>query len=421
MADLSWFTGAGLGLFVHWDHASQQGVEISWPLVGRSIIPGRGEPEDHVTVAQYHASAATFDPQRWDAKALARLARESGASYVVLTVRHHAGYSMYHTRFSDYSIEHSPFQRDITREFVEAVRAEGLRVGLYYSLPDWRHPDYPAFTDADRPYAFESYRRPAPEAWDRYIQYLRDQLTELLTGYGPIDLLWFDGEWERSPEEWRAAELHRLIAELQPATVVNDRLPGQGDYSTPEQGLPVSPPAGPWELCLTMSEAWAYRPADTNYKSARRLARYLVETVARGGNLLLNVGPMGDGAVPDTEVALLRELGGWIDTHGESVIGVEPVGGAVDFYGPVTRRGERVYLHLLLRPVEEVVVRGVPVRRIRAVTLLGSGTSLGYETNVEVHEEDHLGREALGELIIRAPEATDALIDVIAIDLEGEG
>jgi alpha-L-fucosidase len=170
-----------------------------------------------------------------------------------------------------------------------------------------------------------------------------------------------------------------------------------------------------------MSEAWAYRPADTNYKSARRLARYLVETVARGGNLLLNVGPMGDGAVPDTEVALLRELGGWIDTHGESVIGVEPVGGAVDFYGPVTRRGERVYLHLLLRPVEEVVVRGVPVRRIRAVTLLGSGTSLGYETNVEVHEEDHLGREALGELIIRAPEATDALIDVIAIDLEGEG
>ncbi|MGW5696857.1 alpha-L-fucosidase, partial [Streptomyces asiaticus] len=147
-----WFGEAAFGLFVHWDHASQQGVEIGWPLVGHSILPGRTEPEADITVAQYQSTAATFNPQHWDPRAVARLARAAGARYVVFTVRHHAGYSMYHTKHSDFSIAASPYGRDITREFFDALRAEGLRVGVYYSLLDWNHLDYPAFTDADRPY-----------------------------------------------------------------------------------------------------------------------------------------------------------------------------------------------------------------------------------------------------------------------------
>ena len=164
MSTGEWFEGAGLGLFVHWDHASQQGIEISWPLVGKSILPGSPQVEDEVSIAQYQASAATFDPVRWDPAGLARLARASGARYVVLTARHHAGFSMFHSKFSTFSIEHSPYHGDIVREFVEAVRAEGLRVGLYYSLSDWNHPDYPRFEETDKPYPRGAYRRASATA-----------------------------------------------------------------------------------------------------------------------------------------------------------------------------------------------------------------------------------------------------------------
>jgi len=140
---------------------------------------------------------------------------------------------MFHTKVSDFTIQHSPYGEDITRQFIEAVRAEGLRVGLYYSLSDWHHPDYPAFQEGSKPYLYERYPRPSPEKWVRYLDYVRIQLTELLTNYGRIDLVWFDGHWERTAEEWRAAELRRLVASLQPEAIVNDRLPGNGDYDTP--------------------------------------------------------------------------------------------------------------------------------------------------------------------------------------------
>lgn len=428
-----WFIGAGFGLFVHWDHASQQGIEISWPLVGRSIIPGSDAVEDFVTVEQYQSTAATFDPVEWDPIALAALAKRAGARYVVFTARHHAGYSMFHTAESDFGIEHSPFGRDVTREFVEAIRAEGIRVGIYYSLPDWNHPDYPAFTMADRPYAEEhwpaagdpanaglpiavdAHRRSTPEQWARYQQYLRRQLTEILTDYGTIDLLWFDGEWERSEEEWDSAGLRALIKSLQPDVVINDRLLGQGDYKTPEQGFPVTAPSGPWELCLTIGQMWAWRPGDTKSKSTTSLITTLIEVASRGGNLLLNIGPKGDGSLNESQVATLEEIGAWMDVHSESVVDVSPTRG-VDFYGPSTARPGTLYLHLVLRPIEEVVVRGIPVGRVQGVRLLATGEQLPFEVNLEVHEQPAPGADPLGELHIPAPAASGAPIDVIAID-----
>jgi len=428
-----WFIGAGFGLFVHWDHASQQGIEISWPLVGRSIIPGSDGVEDPVSVEGYQSSAATFDPVEWDAVALARLAKRAGARYVVFTARHHAGYSMFHTAQSDFGIEHSPFGRDVTREFVEAIRAEGIRVGIYYSLPDWNHPDYPAFTMTDRPYpeehwpaagdpanagrpvATDRHRRATPEQWGRYQEYLRAQLTEILTGYGTIDLLWFDGEWERSEEEWDSAGLRALIKSLQPDVVINDRLLGQGDYKTPEQGFPVTAPRGPWELCLTIGQMWAWRPGDTKSKSTISLITTLVEVASRGGNLLLNIGPKGDGSLNDSQVRTLEEIGAWMDVHAESVVGVSPTTG-VDFYGPSTARPGALYLHLVMRPIEQVVVRGIPVGRVTGVRLLATGEQLPYEVNLEVHEQPAPGEDPVGELRIPAPAASGAAIDVIAID-----
>ncbi|PJJ73345.1 alpha-L-fucosidase [Diaminobutyricimonas aerilata] len=428
-----WFVGAGFGLFVHWDHASQQGIEISWPLVGRSIIPGVDEVEDMVTVAQYQSSASTFDPIAWDAGELARAAKRAGARYVVFTARHHAGYAMFHTEHSEFGIRHSPFGRDITREFVEAIRAEGIRVGIYYSLSDWNHPDYPAFTDDDRPYPEEHWpgagleenigqpiredrhRRPTPEQWARYQQFLRGQLTELLTGYGTIDLLWFDGEWERSEEEWDSAGLRAHIKSLQPDVVINERLLGQGDYKTPEQAFPITAPDGPWELCLTIGDMWAWRPSDTNTKSVRSLVSTLIEVASRGGNLLLNIGPKGDGSLNPVQVETLEHIGEWMQRHEESVIGVSPTQG-VDFYGPTTARAGTVYLHLLLTPVEELVVRGLPVRRVQRVRLLQTGEELPFRVGFEVHELASRSAEPLGELRIPAPAPTGAAIDVVAID-----
>ncbi len=421
MAVPKWFAGAGLGIFVHWDHASQQGIEISWPLVGKSILPGSAEVEDEVSIGQYQSSAATFDPVRWDPVGLARLARSCGARYVVLTTRHHAGFSMFHTKFSTFSIEHSPYRRDIVREFVEAVRAEGLRIGLYYSLPDWNHPNYPRFEEADKPYPRGAYRRPPERDWALYLDYLRGQLTELLTNYGPIDLVWFDGDWERTAQEWDAPGIRALVRSLQPGAIVNDRLPGQGDYVTPEQALPTRPPAGPWEMCLTMNKGWGWRPADSDYKPARRIARYLAEVAAQGGNLLLNLSPKGDGSLPDVQVARLKELGTWIASHGESVVGVEPAGPGVHFYGPVTRRGSQLYLHLVMRPTDRLVLRGVPVWRIRRVWLLGREVDLEYERNIDVQAGPDSRKDALGEVLIDVGEPTGALHDVVAVDFDGLG
>lgn len=419
MADLSWFTGAGFGLFIHWDHASQQGIEVSWPLVGRSLVRGGDDARDTVSVAQYHASAATFNPRRWDAAALARLARSCGAGYVVFTARHHAGYSMFHTHASDFSIEHSSYQADITRQIVEAARAEGLRIGIYYSLSDWCHPDYPAFEERSKPYAFELYPRPSPEAWARYLGYVHAQLTELLTQYGTIDVVWFDGSWERRPEEWHAAEIRQLVATLQPDAIVNDRLPGQGDYATAEQLVPSRPPAGPWELCLTMNDSWGWRPKDPNYKSSRYLARCLIDVASRGGNLLLNVSPMGDGSLPEPQVARLKELGAWIATHRDAVIGARPAPASLDFDGPATVGGNRLFLHLTAQPIEKVVVRGIPVRRIRRVSLLGAGDPLPYQLPLAAYDDHLTGLELQGELIIDAPAPSGALIDVVAVDFDG--
>ena len=415
---MNWFAGAGLGLFVHWDHASQQGIEVSWPLVGRSIVHPGDTPDD-VSVAKYHSTAATFNPRRWNATEVARLAKSCGARYVVFTTRHHSGYSMFHTKVSDFSIQHSPYGEDITRQLIEAVRAEGLRVGLYYSLSDWHHPDYPAFQEGSKPYLYERYPRSSPEKWARYLDYVRIQLTELLTNYGRIDLVWFDGHWERTADEWHAAELRRLVASLQPEAIVNDRLPGNGDYDTPEQFLPITPPSRPWELCLTMNDSWGWRPSDTNYKSPRDLARWLADAVSRGGNLLLNVSPQGDGSLPDIQVSQLRDLGEWIATHGEAVIGARPAPPSVDFYGPPTVNNNRLYLHLVAQPVENVVVRGIPVRRVRRVSLLGAGAPLRYRLPLAAYDDHLPGFDVLAELIIDAPASSGALMEVIAIDFDG--
>ncbi len=337
-------------------------------------------------------------------------------TYTVFTAKHHSGYAMYPTRLSSHSIGQSQSPQDLFGSWVDAVRAEGLRIGLYFSLSDWHHPDYPAFTDDDRPYlpGF-SPPWPEPEQWSRYLDFLRGQLAELLTGYGRIDLLWFDGGWERPPDWWQGSELEAMIRALQPDILINDRLPGVGDFATPEQFVPAQAPEGLWETCLTMNDSWGYVPSDTDYKSARALVHTLCEVAAAGGNLLLNVSPTGTGALPSEQRERLTEIAAWMGRNGESIVGTDPGLEPWQFYGPTTRRDNRLYLHLVMRPYEEVVVRGVPVNRVIRVGLLEDGRELPYSTRTSVL--DRLNADPMGQLLITVPERDlDPLATVLFVD-----
>ena len=413
----SWFDTARLGMFIHWGHSSQQGIELSWPLVG-SVFALPFAPT--VPVEQYHASATTFDPQAYDPAAWARTAKAAGVQYAVLTSKHHDGYAMFDTKTSDFGVMHSPYGRDIVRMFVDAMRAEGIRVGLYFSLIDWHDADYPAFTQADQPYRFPAGKAIDPARWPAFIERMFAQVRELLTNYGTIDVIWFDGGWERTPEQWRAKELEAMIRELQPGILINDRLPGCGDYDTPEQFVPAQPPKRAWETCMTMNESWGYSPADTRYKSSRQLIHTLCEVAGRGGNLLLNISPMGDGRLPPEQLERLDAISGWMAKHGESIIGTEPGLEPWQFYGPSTRRGGRVYAHLLMRPYETVTLRGVRVKRIEAVRALGTGEALKFRTRSSIPDM-MTNRDPLGEVTVVVPEsAVDEYATVLAIDFADE-
>ena len=410
----SWFDRARFGMFVHWGHASAQGVELSWPLVGGNFALPKCTS---LPVARYHASAATFDPRAWDARNLARTAKRLGMRYAVITAKHHDGFAMYHTRASDFSIERTPFGRDIVREFLDAVRAEGLRAGVYFSLPDWHHPDYPAFRDEHLPYAFGRRPQPEPGQWERFTQFMFAQVRELLTGYGPIDMIWFDGAWERTRDQWKADALAAMVRELQPGILVNDRLPGAGDFATPEQFVPARPPEGRWETCMTVNESWGYNATDHEWKSARRIIHTLCEVAGRGGNLLLNVGPMGDGRLQPEVSERLDAVARWMERNGESIVDTQPGLEPSQCYAASTRRGDTVYAHLLLRPYDTVTVRDVRVKKLRAVRALSTGEDLRFTTRTGIIESLH--PDPLGEVTVEVPEgAVDEYATVLALEFE---
>jgi alpha-L-fucosidase len=409
-----WFAGARFGLFIHWGPASLHGWELSWPLVGGNKALPYATP---VPPDVYHRDARSFSPQKGAAREWMRLARRAGMRYAVLTTKHHDGFALFPTAHTDWSIAATPYGGDLVGEYVEAARAEGLRVGFYLSLSDWHHPDYPAFDGSDASYFAYMVRRPSPDAWQRYLGVLRGQLEELLTRYGKIDLLWFDGGWERRPDEWQASELDALIRGLQPEIVINDRLPSVGDYRTPEQLVPAVAPEGPWETCLTMNKTWGWCPRDTNYKSACELVHTLCEVAGRGGNLLLNVSPMADGRLPDWQVERLEAIAGWMARHGaaihDSAPGLEPW----QFYGPSTRSGETIRLCLPYRPYESVTVRGIRTRRVRAVRDLATGTPLAHRERLAALDE-LINSDPEGELVIDVPERlVDPLATVIEVEL----
>ncbi|MEV4042183.1 alpha-L-fucosidase [Streptomyces sp. NPDC049744] len=408
-----WFNDAKLGIFVHYGIYSVEGVPESWSLFDGVMPHG-----------QYMRQLDRFTASAFDAAAWARLFARAGAGYAVLTARHHDGVALWDTQLSDLNVvRRSPAGRDLVAEYASAMRDSGLRVGLYYSHSHWNHPDYASVRHprpphpelVASPYVSPSPGAEDPRAWNRYLDYRDGQVRELLTRFSP-DLLWFDGEWERSADQWRMAELAQVIRDLAPETVCNSRLLGHGDYATPEQGLPISAPEGDWELCLTVNDSWGYRPHDVNHKTVGQLVRYFAQTIGMGGNLLLGVGPRADGTVPPEQARRLEGLGDWIRRHSEavhaSVAGLPPG----HHYGPSTLAPDRRTLYLICfdPPSETVCVRGLR-NAVRRVTVLGAGTELAHRRTGGLHDVP-------GDLWIDAPAPSDLAPhgSVLALELDGE-
>jgi alpha-L-fucosidase len=419
----SWFADAGFGVFLHFGHASSQGWELSWQMTGGVL--GQHPALEPVPCEEYFANAFAFDPHAFDAGDWADAIAAAGAGYVVFTAKHHDGFAMYDSAVSDYSIARaSPFGRDLLAELLPALRERGLRVGIYLSLPDWHHADYPRMRDATvtKPYRIGSWVRTDAEQWHRYRVHVIDQLTELLSRYGTIDVLWLDGEFEHTADEWDFADIRRRVRDLQPDCLVNDRCVGHGDFATPEQQLPDHAPIGPWEVCLTMNDTWGWSETGQRWKSVPELLTRLIEANVRGGNLLLNVGPRGDGAFPDQAQQILRGIGTWFARNGEAVGGLSPAPDGMSSRLPLASRSvdgvTRVYVFCTMRPYGQLVVSGTPVNRIRAVRMLGETRELGYSATPRLPDV-HAGlRDPRGELVIEIPEAAGAhLIPVIAIDI----
>lgn len=419
-ASPSWFRDARYGLMIHFGSYSLTGWEAAWPLVWGALSYGQAD-----------ALADRFDPKRYDPAAWAALAAEAGMKYAVLTAKHHDGFALWDTRLSEYSAPRRAAGRDLVGPYVEAFRAAGLRVGLYFALPDWHHPDYPVAianpsprrvrpASALPPGAPESIAAD-PERWERYLAFMHGQVRELCTMFGSIDLIWFDGDWEHTAAEWRSHELVAMIRDLQPGIVINDRLGerGIGDYGTPEQFIPLEPLDGDWETCMTINETWAYDPTDRAYKSCSELIATLGDIVARGGNLLLNVGATGDGEIPPAFSSRLRLMGSWLRENGDAIYGAGrglPLGA---YHGPSTAKGDRLFLHVLGRPAEDEVRVLALDRRVLDVRLLASGRPLEWAPD-RAHPRDALRNPPhVSPLRIRLPFALhDPFDTVIELQLE---
>ena len=409
-----WFPDAKLGIFIHYGIYAVDGVPESWSLFTGQVSHG-----------DYMRQLDGFTAAAYDADAWADLFARAGARYAVLTSKHHDGVSLWDAPHSAYDVVRStPAGRDLLGPFAEALREKGLKVGFYFSHIDWNHPDYATVGNDDDPdgaargwneYAHAPKGEEEPLRWERFREQYHAQVYDLINRYQP-DLLWFDGEWERSDEQWGARELGDGILRRNPRTVINGRLRTHADYATPEQALPFVAPDGPWELCLTVNDSWGFQHRDTNWKTVRQIVRYFAETIGMGGNLLLDVGPRADGSIPAEAVERVEALGAWIAKHAEAVYGTGAGLPAGHHYGPSTLSADRqtIYLVCVEDPRGHLAVRGLKnvVRRVRVV---GSGTELAFrKADAPDEVPDHMW--------IEAPDAKDldAAATVIAIELEGE-
>jgi len=386
---LEQFNQRKFGMFIHWGPYSLASVEASWPI----MTPRPGG----ISEAEYRSLPERFNPVKFDPRAWIRLAKAAGQRYMVFTSKHHDGFCMFDSAYASYKITNTPYGKDIVAMLAAACREEKMPLGFYYSPPDMNHP---GFRDTSKPPSANWHGEPLRAEWFLYLDYMEAQLRELLTKYGDVYLVWFDG-LDRQ-EKYDGVRFHRLIRELQPAALVNNRIGLPGDYETPEQFVPKGIPtkrvrligleqqnpqlAGevprpedfrPWETCMTINETWAYNKNDRNFKSTTQLIRMLIDVASKGGNFLLNVGPTPEGTIQPEFEERLRGIGEWLKVNGEAIYGTT-YGPLQDLpYGRTTAKGKTIYLHVFDWPQGRLQVPEIH-GKVESVKLLAGGAAVKF-------------------------------------------
>ena len=384
-----WFQHDRFGMFIHW---------------GLYSIPARGEwvrSFENITIEDYQQFFDEFNPSDYDPAAWAKTARNAGMQYAVMTAKHHDGFCLFDSALTDYKSTNTPCKRDLIREYIDAFRAEGLKVGLYFSIIDWYHPDFPHYGDKQHPMRDNEKYKDVVHNFDNYLQYMHGQVEELCTKYGKIDIFWFDFSYNHmTGEKWKATELVRMIRKYQPDVIIDNRLevsgegkgslesgePSEfsGDFVSPEQ---IIPPAGIrdvnnnpvlWEACITMNNHWAYCAADKHYKPAEMVIKKLVECVSKGGNLLLNVGPDAKGLIPPESLEILETVGKWMKLNHKSIYGCTYAGIDKPEYGRVTKniKTNTLYYHVMENQIGFIPLTGIDQKNIKRIRLLSSGAEM---------------------------------------------
>ena len=375
-----WFRDAKFGLFIHWGIYSMLG-DGEWVLTNKSL-----------NEKEYQQLAAGFYPSRFNAREWVRLAKEAGMKYICFTSRHHDGFSMFNTEASDYNVvDATPFKRDVVKELSEACREEGLKLFLYYSHIDWHRPDYYPWGRTGR----QTGREPTG-TWEDYLQFMDTQLTELLTNYGPIGGIWFDGWWDKPDADWQLERQYSLIHRLQPGCLIGNnhhKTPFEGeDFQMFERDLPGQNTAGysadaevsalPLESCETTNQTWGYSITDRNYKPVKQLIQTLVKAAGNNANLLLNVGPRPSGDFPELAVNTLQEIGKWTALYGETIYGTRAGEIAPQPWGVTTRRNDTTFVHILELQASELFLP-IQGKRVKQIVSFKDNTPVRYKRTKE--------------------------------------
>lgn len=418
---VEWFKQARFGMFIHW---------------GLYAIPARGEwirSVERISVEDYQQYFDEFNPVDYDPRKWARACKQAGMQYAVLTAKHHDGFCLFDSALTDYKST-TCCGRDLVREYLDAFRAEGIRVGLYYSIIDWHHPDFPHYGDRQHPErdnpAFKDYKYD----FDKYLEYMQGQIRELCTNYGKIDIFWFDFSYDdMRGEKWKATELVRMIRSYQPDVLMDNRLevsgegfgslatqnPSEysGDFVSPEQ---IIPPEGVvddmgkpvvWESCITMNNNWGYNSRDDHFKTADMIIKKLVECVSKGGNMLLNVGPDARGNIPEKSLEILRGIGDWMRLNSESIYGCGRSLLPRPDYGRVTQKGKTLYFHVNEPQIGFVPLAGIKADDVKCIRLLRDGSELKIERNWITNNYPDIVFVSLGENPL-LPDPVDTVIKV---------
>ncbi len=402
---LDWWREARFGLFIHWGLYAIPAGE--W---NGEAVPGVGEwimYHGKIPPAEYASLVPQFNPVKFDADEWCRIAADAGMKYLVITTKHHDGFCLFDSQHTDFDIMATPFKRDIMREISAACRRHGLRIGWYHSIWDWSHPDA------------------SGQRFDEYAKVLKAQVDELLTNYGPIDIMWFDGEWIPEWTEEKGRDLYEHIRTVAPRVIINNRVgkgrggmaglhnpeKNVGDFGTPEQEIPGRGiPGYDWETCMTMNDTWGFRRDDHNWKSAPTLVRHLIDTASKGGNYLLNVGPTAEGLIPEESVERLAAVGAWLRVHGESIYGTQAGPFKRLEWGRCTRKGNRLYLHVFNWPADGVLLVPGLVNEVAEARLLDAAVP----GRIETAQRDEA-------LLIRLPSRpAGEMPTVVVLDLVGE-